>query len=200
MAFFRPFTMNQTHFDLCNAIVRGGSIREAIAACGLSESYVYGHLLKKPEIQAYLADLRKRIEDETVMAVLQRKQRLSAIGRGEVMNHKVRTVVALDGVTTVTETETVVSDQIAAIKELSRMEGIGLAEGGHTSIDRRTLNITIVRSNDDISREAAASLAARINASTDDCKIIEGQAQDVESGSPLREDSPVWGDGLREDA
>lgn len=186
----RPFVMQQVHYNFCHNVVKCASIREAIAASGLSEGYVYGKLLKQPAIQTYLAELRKRIEDETVLSILQRKQLLSNIAKGEVANHSTRTTI-IEGVPqTTVEASTRVADQIAATKELNRIDGIGQAEGTTVSIDNRSQKLIVIRSSKDgLNREDLACLIEGTNAQAAGGEGLPCEETDVEGGSPLREDS-----------
>ena len=67
-------------------------------------------LLKKPRVQARLAELRARAEDAAIISVTERKKRLSELAREEVITSKGQPMR---------------QSNIAAITELNRMEMIG---------------------------------------------------------------------------
>ena len=151
------------------------NVTKAALAAGYSAKYavsIGSFTLTKPAIQARIKELRGKVEkqvfknlkDASVMSVLERKQKLSEIGRADVTEFvdKEGNVDVSGGNTGVIE-EIQVKDwrgrkdgrvqsrtkkvkihpKIQAIQELNKMEGI-YTEGPQVNIDNRKVEITVV--------------------------------------------------------
>lgn len=137
----------------CLEYFKEGNAAKAATLAGYSVRSIRSiasELLTKPDIQSRLAELQKKAEDDSVMSVLERKQRLSEIGRARMTDF----VKCIDGVSRITAdldslnsaaivevtTDTVqlgkgenapeaiitklkLRDPVAAIAELNKMDG-----------------------------------------------------------------------------
>jgi len=125
-------------------------------------------LANNEKVKTRLAELQKRAEDASVMSVLERKQRLTEMARGDLAdfvdsdggtitygkdhpNH--RAVTEFSIATTYTKKgEPIVTKSIklynpvSAIQELNKMEKI-YTEGAQVNIDNRSINIEVVSDN-----------------------------------------------------
>lgn len=82
--------LNERQEKFCLEIFSGKSATKAAKDAGYSSKTAYsiGHEnLKKPEIQARIQELNKEATDAAVMDVIERKHRLSEMGRGKVTDH-----------------------------------------------------------------------------------------------------------------
>ena len=80
----RHLTQKQEQF--CLNYIKMENAAEAARQAGYSlkwANYNTTHILEKPLVQARLKELRQKAEDDSVMTLLERKQRLSEIGRAK---------------------------------------------------------------------------------------------------------------------
>ena len=90
----RHLTQKQEQF--CLNYVKMENAAEAARQAGYSlkwANYNTTHILEKPLVQARLKELRQKAEDDSVMCLLERKQRLSEIARATIPDF-----VAEDGI------------------------------------------------------------------------------------------------------
>ena len=79
--------LNVRQEKFCLEFLKSGNAREAIKAAGYrwknntSASVQATNMLKRPEIQAHLAELQQKAEDEAIASIKEIKQRLTAILR-----------------------------------------------------------------------------------------------------------------------
>ncbi len=152
--------LNQQQEDFCLNIVEGKTgMQSAIEAryAFRSARVTASRLLTRANIIARIAELRQRAEDASVATVIERKQVLSEILRGRVVqfvdkdgNVTILDSAALQEVRIVhfgkdddvgTTTTVKLNDPVKAIAELNKMEGIhGRID---LLVDNRTLNITV---------------------------------------------------------
>jgi hypothetical protein len=104
---------NKQHENFCRALIAGKNQKQAAIAAGYKPKYakVYGNRLSsRAEIRERLKEFNQAANSECIMSVIERKATLSAIARA----------------TSQTKTGSIAyGDNIRAIAELNRMEGIG---------------------------------------------------------------------------
>ena len=165
-------TQKQTIFAL--NIFEGKSQREAWKEAGYSTRYPIAHidrdaslLANSPKILQRLEELNKRTEDASVMNVLERKQVLTEIGRGKLidfvevgqdgawfsidktnLNSKAiqsvqsKTVLGKDGADDAVFIRVNLHDPTKAIDLLNKMDKL-YSDGALVNIDNRKLEITV---------------------------------------------------------
>jgi len=139
--------LRQKQEIFCLKYFEGATATEAMIAAGYSPKYATqntNHVLSIPVVQERLKELRQKTEDETVMNVLERKQRLSEIARaiipdfvgddGIKVTKGTPNVAAVEEITTKTKiyrkggdpviiTNLKLHNPIPAIQELNKMGG-----------------------------------------------------------------------------
>lgn len=148
-----PPLKHQKQESFCLEYFKSGNATEAALKAGYSVRSIRSiasELLTKPNVQKRLEELRKKAEDESVMSVLERKQRLTEIARARISDFvrceggKARIAVNLeslnsaaiqevvseevqigkrDGAIPAVITKLKLRDPVAAIAELNRMDG-----------------------------------------------------------------------------
>ncbi len=145
----------------CLEYFKSGNAAAAATLAGYSVRSIRSiasELLTNPNIQARLRELRDKAEAESIMTVLERKQRLTEIARARVSdfvaheNGKTRVKVDLDSANNAailevnseeilngagTLTKLKLRDPVAAINELNKMEG-------SYAPDKLDINVTII--------------------------------------------------------
>jgi phage terminase small subunit len=104
---------NQRHENFCRAMLEGNNQTQAAIAAGYEPDYAKQYawtINARADVQARLQEMNEQAMSECVMSVIERKARLSVIARA----------------TSTTKTGSITyAENIRAIAELNRMEGIG---------------------------------------------------------------------------
>ena len=155
----------------CLKYVELGNATQALIESGYSPKYAFSnttHVFDKPWMQARIKELRQKAEDETVMNVLQRKQRLSEIGRarltdfmelgqdgswvnlgpetelsGAIQEIHSRTEYDKDSAKATVHTSVKLHSPIQAIDLLNKMDKI-YSDGAQVNVDNRKIEIFVV--------------------------------------------------------
>lgn len=147
-----------------------GNATEAALMAGYSQhtaAVIASENLTKPKIIERLQELRQKVEDGTIMSVLERKQKLTEIARGNLLDYQEigadggylsigkespntgsiqeivsRTEYDKDGAGAALVTKVKLHNPIQAIAEMNKMENI-YSEGATVNIDNRTIEIIV---------------------------------------------------------
>ena len=157
----------------CLAYIASGIGTQAAIEVGVPERsarFSASKWLRRPDVQARIAELRQKTEDATVMSILERKQRLTEIGRakltdfmelgadgtwcnigpesksaGAVQEITSRTEYDDDSATSIIHTKVKLHDPVKAIDLLNKMDKIYADNTGtQVNIDNRTLIVNVV--------------------------------------------------------
>jgi hypothetical protein len=105
---------NKQHEKFCRALIAGKSQKQAAIAAGYKPKFAEvsaSRIASRAEVRERLQEFIRAVNSECIMSVIERKEKLSAIARA----------------TNWTKTGSIAyGDNIRAIAELNRMEGIGL--------------------------------------------------------------------------
>jgi len=82
--------LTQKQYTFCLKVLEHGNGTQAAIEAGYSPKtarFTASENLTKPNINAFIDELREEAKSSSVMSVLERKQRLTEIGRGKVTDH-----------------------------------------------------------------------------------------------------------------
>lgn len=163
----------QRRETFCLAFIESGNGTQAAIVAGCPEKsarFQSSKWLRRPDVQARITELRQKTEDATIMNVLERKQRLSEIGRAKITDFmemgqdgtwcnigpESKSAGAVQEITSRTEydddsasatihTKVKLHDPVKAIDLLNKMDKI-YADNPSTqvNIDNRTLVVNVV--------------------------------------------------------
>lgn len=91
--------LTQKQHTFCLKIIEHGNGTQAAIEAGYSPKtarFTASENLTKPNIKAFIGELRVEAKDASIMGAVERKQRLSEIGRGKVTDHLTKDGTGVD--------------------------------------------------------------------------------------------------------
>ena len=197
-------TQKQERF--CLKFIELDSASKAMVAAGYSPRYAAqnaDHVLKLTKVQNRIAALRKRLEDESIMGPIERRQRLSEIARARLTDFM---ELGQDGSWVNIGKETPQSGAIAEIHSRTEYDDDGAHPTVHTSVKLHdpAKAIDLLNKMDKLYAEAEAKVNINLNQKLE-ARIVQFDAREVARAILEAEQlglTPglLGGNGHREDA